>query len=269
MASPDPSPIFTWDPADYKRNSSAQQTWALDLIAKLGLSGNERVLDIGCGDGKVTAEIARYLVRGNVTGVDNSPEMIRFACDHFPQTEYRNLSFIKMDARALTFNEEFDIVFSNSALHWIINHKPVLAGIEHCLRPGGRLFIQMGGKGNAEQVFGVLDALLKKPRWSQYFDDFFFLYGFYNAADYRQRLTEAGFQSVRADLLPRDMTFSSREDFAGWIRTTWLPWVTRLPENERMVFINALIDEFLKTYPVGSDRLIHIRMVRLEAEARK
>ncbi len=73
MTLPDPSPSFTWNAADYHKSSTAQALWAKELIAKLELSGNERVLDIGCGDGKVTAEIARNLPGGNVTGVDSSP----------------------------------------------------------------------------------------------------------------------------------------------------------------------------------------------------
>ena len=84
MSPSDPSVPFTWNSADYHKSSQPQQQWAKELIAKLRLSGNEVVLDIGCGDGKVTAEIARNLSGGNVTGVDSSPEMIRFACDHFP-----------------------------------------------------------------------------------------------------------------------------------------------------------------------------------------
>jgi trans-aconitate methyltransferase len=269
MVPSDPSPSFTWNAADYHRNSPAQYQWAQELIEKLRLSGDERVLDIGCGDGKVTAEIARRLPEGCVTGVDSSPEMIRFARDHFPQTEYPNLSFVQMDARALSFKEEFDLVFSNSALHWIIDHKPVLAGIKRSLRPGGKLLIRMGGKGNAEQVFGVLEGMLGKPRWSKYFNDFFFIYSFFDSADYRLLLTEAGFESIRVDLIPKDMTYPSREDFAAWIRTTWLPWMARLPEGERTGFINALTDEYLVMIPVGTDRLIHVHMVRLDAEATK
>ena len=141
MTPSDPSPSFTWNAADYHKSSPAQALWAKELIAKLELFGNERVLDIGCGDGKVTAEIARNLPAGNVTGVDSSPEMIRFACDHFPRSEYRNLSFILGDARALPFSEEFDVVFSNAALHWIPDHKPLLAGIAKSLHPKGKLLI--------------------------------------------------------------------------------------------------------------------------------
>ena len=147
--------------------------------------------------------------------------------------------------------------------------KPVLSGIARSLHPGGRLLIQMGGKGNADQVSGVLEVLLRNPRWSQYLSGFSFAYGFFDTPEYRQWLTEAGFESVRVDLTPKDMTYSSREDFAAWLRTTWLPWMARLPEGERSGFVRAIIDEYLVRYPVGADGLIHIRMVRLEAEAKK
>ena len=127
----------------------------------------------------------------------------------------------------------------------------------------------MGGKGNADQVFEVLKVLLGNPRWSQFFEGFSFAYGFFGTAEYRQWLTDAGFEPVRVDLIPKDMTYLSREDFAAWLRTTWLPWMARLPDGERSGFINAFIDEYLVTYPVGADGMILIRMVRLEAEAKK
>jgi trans-aconitate 2-methyltransferase len=84
---------------------------ARELIAKLDLLGFERVIDIGCGDGKVTAAIASTMPNGTVTGIDSSPEMIGFAQQHFPKTCHPNLTFIRMDARYLTFSEEFDIIF--------------------------------------------------------------------------------------------------------------------------------------------------------------
>ncbi|MDO9324388.1 MAG: class I SAM-dependent methyltransferase, partial [Methanoregula sp.] len=141
MAPADPSPSFTWNAADYSHSSPAQQQWARELVAKLRLNGNERVLDIGCGDGKVTAAIAASVPDGTVTGIDSSPEMIRFAQEHFPRRIHRNLTFILRDASHLDFFEEYDIVFSNAALHWIFDHKPLLSGIARSLSPGGRLLI--------------------------------------------------------------------------------------------------------------------------------
>jgi trans-aconitate 2-methyltransferase len=265
----DPSLSFTWNAADYHKSSLAQALWAKELIAKLELSGNERVLDIGCGDGKVTAEIASNLPGGKITGVDSSPEMIRFARDHFPLSEYRNLSFILGDARALPFSEEFDVVFSNAALHWIPDHKPFLAGIAKNLHPKGKLLIQMGGKGNAEQILKAGDIVQKKPEWVQYFSGFFFIYGFFDNAEYREWLIESGFEPLRVELIPKDMTYASRQDCAAWIRTTWLPWMARLPDSRRSEYIEAVMDEYLKRYPADPDGTIHISMVRLEVEAKK
>jgi trans-aconitate methyltransferase len=269
MASPDPSPSFTWNPADYHKSSTAQQQWAQELIGKLRLSESERVLDIGCGDGKVTAVIAACVPEGSVTGIDSSPEMIRFAQEHFPHSTHKNLIFAHRDASHLAFFEEFEVVFSNAALHWISDHKPVLAGIARSLCPGGRLLIQMGGEGNAAQVFEALKVLLENPRWAGYFDGFSFTYGFFGPEDYRQWLADAGLEPVRVELIPKDMGYSDREAFAGWIRTTWLPWMSRLPEGEQPGFIKEFIDEYLAIYPADADGMIHIGMVRLEAEAIK
>ncbi|MCK9581799.1 MAG: methyltransferase domain-containing protein [Methanoregula sp.] len=269
MTPSDPPVPFAWNAADYHKSSPAQHQWAKELIAKLGLEGNERVLDIGCGDGKITAGIARSLPGGTVTGVDNSPEMIRFANDHFPRSEYPNISFYQVDARALPFAEEFDVIFSNAALHWIPDHKPVLAGIVKSLRPNGKMLIQMGGKGNAEQILWMGDVVIKKPAWEQYFIGFSFTFGFFDNAEYREWLIESGFEQCRVELIPKDMTYASREDCAAWIRTTWLPWLARLPESKHSAFIEAIIDEYLKKYPADRNAMIHIPMVRLEAEARK
>ena len=269
MTPPDPSSPFTWNPAEYHKSSSAQQQWAQELITKLGLRGNERVLDIGCGDGKVTAEIARNLPGGNVTGLDSSPEMIRFARDHFPRSEYRNLFFVEADARALPFSKEFNVVFSNAALHWIPDHKPVLAGIARSLHPGGKLLIQMGGKGNAEQALGAGNIVQKRPEWVKYFRGFSFTYGFFDNTEYRWWLIESGFEPLRVELIPKDMTYASRQDCAAWIRTTWLPWMSRLPDERRSAYIEAVMDEYLKRYPADPDGTIHISMVRLEVEAKK
>jgi len=269
MESPNPFPIFTWNPADYNKCSPVQQVWARELIAKLEFLGNERVIDIGCGDGKVTAAIASIVPKGTVTGIDSSPEMIGFARQHFPRTFHPNLTFIQMDAGHLTFIEEFDFVFSNATLHWLSDHRPVLEGIERCLVKGGRIVLQMGGKGNADQVLNVLGVMLDNPRWSNYFDNFSFTYGFFGITEYRQLLVDVGLVPVRVELIPKDMAYPNREDFAGWIRTTWLPWLSRLPESEKHGFIDALIDEYLKKHPADPKWVIHISMMRLEVEAKK
>jgi trans-aconitate methyltransferase len=91
----------SWNPADYAANSASQQAWARELIARLKFRGGERILDVGCGDGKVTAEIARAVPQGVATGIDASPEMIAFARKAFPKSQIPNLKFEVMDARQI------------------------------------------------------------------------------------------------------------------------------------------------------------------------
>ena len=109
-----------WNAADYAANSVVQQTWARELIAKLNLRGNEHILDVGCGDGKVTAEIARALPHGSATGVDASAEMIAFAKKTFPAKKFPNVEFHVMDARKIKFKRQFDIVFSNASIRSVL-----------------------------------------------------------------------------------------------------------------------------------------------------
>ena len=166
---------YSCDAKDYSKNSANQYAWAQELIPKLKLRGNEALLDIGCGDGKITAEIAKALPRGRAVGVDSSKEMIKLAQNTFPQEAHPNLSFQLMDARKLAFNEEFDKVFSNAALHWIVDQAAVLQGAQRSLKSGGQLLFQMAGKGNAQAVIDILDELAAVMPWKQFLGSFVFV----------------------------------------------------------------------------------------------
>ncbi len=103
-----------WSAADYASNSVVQQTWARELIAKLKLRGDERILDVGCGDGKVTAEMARAIPKGQAVGVDASRQMIEFAAKTFPAGKNPNLGFRVMDAREIKLDCFFSPTKRNS-----------------------------------------------------------------------------------------------------------------------------------------------------------
>jgi trans-aconitate 2-methyltransferase len=261
--------IFVWDAKDYAKHSSTQQTWARELISKLNLNGHESVLDVGCGDGKITAEIVGYVPDGAVVGVDSSKEMIELAREGFTQDKYPNLSFQVTDARYLPFQERFDVVFSNAALHWIKDHRPVIAGIQKSLKPGGRILLQMGGKGNAESILSVLEEMMSENEWCQYFSDFAFSYGFYDPEEYTVWIREAGLNPIRVELIPKTMSYDKRDSLTGWVRTTWLPYTERVPDQRREEFITRLIDKYIEKYPLDREGKIHINMMRLEVEAIK
>lgn len=258
---------YQWDARDYRESSSAQLQWARELLSTLQLSGNERILDIGCGDGKITAEIAKRLSSGSVLGIDSSEEMISFSIENFPQGEYRNLDFKLADAQKLPFDSEFDVVFSNATLHWVRDHVNVLQGIKKSLKPGGRILLQMGGRGNAAALFTVLDSVLVKDRWGNFFRDFSFPYGFYGVDDYRMWLKQAGLKEKRIELIPKDMAQKGKDGLASWIRTTWLPYTQRVPEALQDDFIQEIVDRYTEEFPPDSEGLIHVSMMRLEVEA--
>ncbi len=260
---------YRWDAEEYRHFSSQQKKWGRELMDRLRLKGDEDILDLGCGDGALAAELAKRVPRGSVVGVDVSPEMIRHARLAYPRRLHPNLSWKVMDACHLDFLESFDVVFSNAVLHWIRDQARVLEGIARALKPGGTLLAQMGGRGNAAEVACVLVALMASERWSSYFQDLEIPYRFLAPEDYLPLLEEAGLEPVRVELVHKDMVHDGREGMAGWIRTTWLPFTQRVPEGSREEFVYQLVDGYLREFPPDEEGLVHVKAVRLEVEARK
>jgi len=262
--------MYKWNPAEYQASSPNQKKWGAELLGKqLRFSGRERVLDIGCGDGQITALIAQRVPHGSALGIDSSADMVKLAQSNFPPESHPNLSFQVKDARELDFTEEFDIVFSNATLHWVIDHAPVLEGIMRSLKPSGYILLQMGGQDSATELVKILESMAAEEPWARYFDRFTFPYGFYGPEKYRRWLGAAGFKMKRIELIPKDMTHQGEAGLASWIRTTWLPYTQRVPESSREEFIKEIIERYIKEHPPDGDGAIHVPMNRLEVEAEK
>jgi trans-aconitate 2-methyltransferase len=258
-----------WNAADYAANSVVQQTWARELIAQLDLRGDEHILDVGCGDGKVSAEIARALPRGSVTGADASPQMIEFAKKTFTTSEFPNLRFRVMDARKIKFDRRFDLFFSNAAMHWVDDHPAILRGAAAVLKPGGRLVVSCGGKGNAQDVFVALRPEMRLKPWREFFRKMPMPYFFYTPGDYEKWLPKFGFKINTLKLAPKGATYEGAKGFAIWLNTTWIPYVQRVPEKMRGEFIAAVTARYLAKHPPDAENKVHVRMVRLEIDAVK
>jgi trans-aconitate methyltransferase len=195
--------------------------------------------------------------------------MIEFARNHFPPQAHPNLEFQVMDARRIKFARPFDVVFSNAALHWVDDHPAVLAGAAAVLKTGGRLAISCGGKGNAHDVFLALRPELRLKRWRDYFRRMPTPYFFYGPADYEKWLPKFGFQVQTLELAPKTALYDGANGLAAWLRTAWLPYVQRVPENRREEFIAAVTARFLAKHPPDQTGRVPVRMVRLEITAVK
>jgi trans-aconitate methyltransferase len=256
-----------WNPDDYARHSTGQLVWARGLIERLRLRGDEAVLDVGCGDGRATSEVASAVPRGYVLGVDSSPEAITYARERYPSSLFPNLEFRVMDARHLAAERRFDAILSNATLHWVDDHPAFLAGCARLLKRDGRLVISCGGAGNGAEVFATAERLIQAPAWRSCFGGFRFPYHFYSTEDYRRWLPEAGLAPTRLELVERDMAHDGAAGMAGWVRTTWMPYTNRVPEARREAFVEKIVRTYLEGHPVDSAGRIHVRMVRLEVEA--
>ena len=215
----------------------------------------------------MTAQLASR-TQGRVVGVDRSGSMVRLAAREYPPSTHANLAFCWMDAARLGFSGGFNLIFSNATLHWVPDHPAVLAGVRRALRPGGRLIFSMGGAGNASEIIAALDRLISRHPWKTYFNEFAFPYSFYSPGDYRRWLPEAGLTPERVELVEKDMLQAGPEGLAGWIRTTWLPYLARVPEAQHESFTAAVVNAYLEQYPPDAQGNVHVKMVRLEVEAR-
>ena len=261
--------IARWNPADYAANSAVQQSWAGELIARLQLRGDEHILDVGCGDGKITAELACAVPRGLVIGMDAAAEMIGFAREKFSGSENPNLKFQIADAREIHFPKKFDVIFSNAALHWVDDHEAILRGAASVLKAGGWLVISCGGKSNAHDVFLAFRPEMRLKRWCEFFRQMPLPYFFYSPSDYERWLPKFGFEIHALKLAPKDATYAGADGLATWLRTTWLPFVQRVPDDLREEFIAVVTQRYVAKHPPDAEGKIHVRMVRLEIDAVK
>jgi trans-aconitate methyltransferase len=233
-----------FDGKKYERASAGlQQEWGAKLIAELKLGGGERVLDLGCGDGSLTLRIAGLLPHGSVLGIDASSGMIEAA-----RTRRRNnLEFRLADINGIDFDDEFDAVFSNATLHWIKDHRGLLARVRRALHSGGRLRFNFGGDGNCATFIRVIREAMALPEFASAFADFEWPWYMPSATDYTalagsSRLSEVRIWSENADRL-----FPDAEAMIRWIdQPSLVPFLPRLPAARRENFRALVIDRMIE-----------------------
>jgi trans-aconitate 2-methyltransferase len=233
-----------WNAAEYSRLSSLQEAMAQEVLALLDLNGSERILDVGSGDGKITAQIASRASKGSVVGVDPSRDMISFARSHFSPAMLPNLRFEVADARRLPFKNEFDLVVSFNALHWIPEQQAALSSIRSTLVSGGKAQLRLVPKGARKSLEDVTEETRRTSRWKAYFQDFEDPYLHLTPEEYAALAERSGFRVLHVSTRDHSWDFGSRLAFSGFSAVGCVAWTNRLPAAERMDFINDVLDRY-------------------------
>jgi trans-aconitate 2-methyltransferase len=233
-----------WDAADYSRHSSLQEAMAAQVLGLLRLTGNESVLDIGCGDGRLTAQIADRLPQGCTIGVDASPDMVAFATSTFVGGSVparANLSFEVADARMLPYIEAFDLVVSFNALHWVPDQATALRGIVVALRQSGRAVLRLVVKGERVSLEAVAEQVRCQSRWRLYFDRFTDPYLRLTAAQYAELAEREGLHVLSQQTRLVSWNFGSDEAFFGFCKAGFGAWTRCLPSDMHDEFVHDVM----------------------------
>jgi trans-aconitate methyltransferase len=219
-----------WDARLYDARHSFVWEKAKGVVDLLAAKPGEKILDLGCGTGTLTAEIAAS--GAHVVGVDRSSEMIDAARKKFPA-----IQFEVCDARALPFSAEFDAVFSNAALHWIPEAESVVEGVSRSLKQGGRFIAEFGGKGNVRIAIAALENALAQLGISS---DGVSPWFYPSVPQYTALLEKHGLEAREAALFERPTTLEDGEGgLATWIVMFGNSFLERVPEDQRTAFLRA------------------------------
>lgn len=227
----------TWNAGLYNDKHAFVYDYGKGLIELLGPQANERILDLGCGAGQLTHEIAGFGC--DVLGVDNSPEMIEKA-----QSLYPNLNFQVGDAATFKTDEKFDAIFSNAALHWVTDYENAAKCMFHNLKQGGRLVAEFGGQGNIETIISaVREGLLTNGFAEQAQRQ---LWYFPSVSEYSWVLEKACFQVTYAQWYERPTELVDEDTgLQDWIRMFALPFFEGV-EAEKVKTIIAEVEQKVK-----------------------
>lgn len=210
---------MSWDTELYEARHNFVWRMGEGVVELLQPKAGERILDLGCGTGHLTQKIAES--GAQAVGVDASPSMIGQARQNFPA-----LRFVLQDAAAITFDQEFDAVFSNAALHWMLNPAAVVSAVSKALRPGGRFVAEMGGKGNIQTIVAAIQRVVLKyhplPPLRQYYP---------SVSEYTAILEAHGLEVRFAQLFDRPTPLEGEAGMTNWIKQFKDYYFEKLPPS--------------------------------------
>ncbi|WP_342146988.1 class I SAM-dependent methyltransferase [Rickettsiella endosymbiont of Aleochara curtula] len=235
-----------WDPSEYEKNSDFQYGSAISILKDLPIKSNQKILDIGCGPGRITAALSKRIINGKLTGIDVSGKMIRYARKQYGSIE--NLNFIEMDAQALQFGRYglkkiyYDWVISFWTLSWIKQHEKVISGITKCLAEKGNIFLLIPL--NNPCIENTFLELRKEKIWRNYFINYQAPKNDFSPKLHIDLVEKYGFTETSYAYKKITKEFPDRESLINFARP-WLPYLDPVPDVVRDCFLKTFITSYL------------------------
>ncbi|WP_444936574.1 class I SAM-dependent methyltransferase [Microbulbifer sp. JMSA004] len=255
-----------WCAAEYVKASKMQWHQAMEAIERCPFQKAKSILDVGCGDGRITRYIAENLEHGSVIGVDLTEDMIKHAREM--HGDVPNLSFQQMSADELTFNKKFDMIFSFSCLHWVKNQAKVWEGFHKYLKDNGEVVSVVGFQAGHENFWDTVDDFQNSNEWKPYFTDFHDPYNHFSLQEMRNFIENAGFYLSRIDEIYKVEYFETKKNLTDFF-LSWVPQFRHIPSPHREKFANQVIEEYLRKIHIKMKNRAGIRIKRYIIEVEK
>jgi len=253
----------------YNQNSSLQYQWGKSLIDTYTeiIAVSHKIMDIGCGDGKITANIlAKVAPNSQIIGLDLSLSMINLAIEKY-SLNHKNISFMVDNVENIVFEHEFDTIFSCCCLQWLQNQRSALKKIAHSMISGGNLFIVIPGK-TPNNIFPLGKITAASVKWNHYFINFVHpIRSYYTKEEYTNILLDAGLIPKKIELVNNETIFDI-DKLRDWIKPI-CSYYEYLPPDLKEEFLNDIVDQLVKSYPTNNQNQIILSFVKLEVHAVK
>jgi trans-aconitate 2-methyltransferase len=231
-----------FDGENYRHASTHQKEWGAKLIGELPLQGTEDILDLGSGDGTLTAQLASLVPRGRVLGIDSSQSMI----DAARRQRQPNLTFALLDINNLVYEAEFDLIFSNATLHWLPDHRNLLHRAFRALRQDGILRWSFAADGNCSTFSRIVQAVMAERRYAGGFRGFEWPWHMPRIEDYRTLAGQFPFRELKVWGENADLFFPDSDAMIRWIdQPSLVPFLACLSEIERGSFRSEVIERMI------------------------
>ena len=256
---------LSWDAKLYQNSSSLQFELGLMGIDKLNPKGLEKILEIGCGNAMLTIELAKRNLNGTITAIEISEDMIFQAKTNISKTNLTNIKLIHRNAIQIDYKNEFDAIYSNSAIHWIKNLELMYEKIFHALKQNGRILIQTGLRSMNPLVKSIYE-LLSLKKYHNLLREFKSPWRYLTTEETYELLDSLCFRNVNVEEYDHLLRYDTEHAMLNYFKSAALvPFLTIIPNELKKEFIN----DFREIYLRNNEKHLEVESKRLFISAIK